>query len=98
MNDFISWINLQDYVTFVGIVVAIVQVTKDIKFIKKIATKYWSILVAFILIILTNIKFDTFQWFDLVIYLISSIFISLSANGVYDFKVDKKIEQKKDGD
>lgn len=89
MNDWIIWNSLLDYITFTAVVFAIVQVTKDIKIIKKFATQYWSILVAFILLILTNLNFDTFRFFDLVIYMINAVFISLTANGTYDFKVNK---------
>ena len=90
MSEFMTFDNLLDYVTLIGVVLALVQVTKDIKGIQRIATKYWSIIVAFILIILTNMNFNTFKMFDLIVYLINAVFISLSANGTYEFA--RKVE------
>lgn len=94
MNQFVTWGMLLDYATFVFMVYMIVAFTKDLKFnifkwitvdIKKIPTKYWSALVAFTLMILTNLHGGTFAFWDLVIYALSAIVISLTANGVADF-------------
>lgn len=93
MNEFITWNNFLDYTTLVTIVFMLVQATKDMKLLKKIATNRYSILVSFILIIALNINFDTFKWFDLVLYLVNALMISTSANGVYNLDNKKGSEK-----
>ncbi len=85
MEDFVNWAMLSDWVTFVAIIYGITQFTKELKLIKKIPTKYWSFLVSFILIISSNIKSGTFQFYDIILYLISGILASMNANGIHDF-------------
>ena len=85
MNQFVTWGMLLDYATFVFMVYMVVAFTKDLKVIKQIPTKYWSALVSFTLMILTNLHGGTFAFWDLVIYALSAIVISLTANGVADF-------------
>lgn len=84
MEQFLTWDILKDYVTFVGVVFSIVAFTKNAWLIKKIPTRLWSFLVAFALLILTNLHSNTFEFFDIVIYGINAILISSSANGIAD--------------
>lgn len=90
MDNFISWDILTTYASFVTIVFMIVEFTKELKFVKKIKTKYWSFIVAFILLSITNLVLGTFEFVDLVLYALSGISISLGANGLNNFN-------KKDG-
>lgn len=90
METFITWSILAEYVSFVGIVFMVVEFTKELKLIKKIPTKYWAFFVAFILLVILNIHNGSFNWFDIVLYLLSSITISLSSNGLYDFNNKNK--------
>lgn len=85
MNEFITWDVLMTYASFVTIVYMVVEFTKDLKFIKKIKTKYWSFLIAFILLTIVNAVTGTFKLVDLVLYALSSMTISLGANGLSNF-------------
>ena len=84
MEQFLTWEMLEDFVTFVGIVLTVVAFTKEIPGIKLIPTRLWSFIVSFILLTLVNLHSATFEWFDLVIYGINAIMISASANGIAD--------------
>lgn len=89
MNQFVTWAMLADYATFVFMVYMVVAFTKDLKFIGRIPTKYWSATIAMVLMVITNLHGGTFQFADLVIYALSAIVISLTANGVADFNKKK---------
>lgn len=89
MDNFINWSMLFDWTTFVSIVLMITQFTKDIKYIKKIPTKYWSFFIALILMIISNFEDNSFRFIDLFLYVISSTLASMNANGIYDFASKK---------
>lgn len=84
MEQFLTWDILKDYVTFVGIVFSVVAFTKNAWLINKMPTRLWSFIVAFTLLVLTNLHSNTFELFDIVIYGINAILISSSANGIAD--------------
>lgn len=84
MNEFITWAMLGDFVKLTAISLAATQFTKTLPGIKKIPTQYLCWIITFLLIIATNINLKTFVPMDLVLYALSSIFISASASGVYD--------------
>ena len=90
METFITWQVLAEYVSFVGIVFMVVEFTKELKFIKAISTKYWAFIVAFSLLLILNVHNGSFAWFDIILYLLSSITVSLSSNGLYDFNSKNK--------
>lgn len=92
MEQFITWDILTTYATFVTIVFMVVEFTKELKWISKINTKYWSFIVAFVLLTITNVVMKNFKWVDIVLYALSSISISLGANGLSNF--NKKEEEK----
>lgn len=85
MEQFITWDILTTYATFVTIVFMVVEFTKELKWISKINTKYWSFIVAFVLLTITNVVMKNFKWVDIVLYALSSISISLGANGLSNF-------------
>lgn len=85
MENFITWEILNTYATFVTIVFMVVEFTKELKFINKIKTKYWSFIIAFVLLTITNAVTGTFRLVDLVLYALSGISISLGANGLSNF-------------
>lgn len=89
MDNFLSWDTLTTYASFVTIVFMVVEFTKGLKYIKKIPTKYWSFFIAFILLTITNIVMGTFRAVDIVIYLLTSISISLGSNGLSNFNNGK---------
>jgi hypothetical protein len=90
INGFITWDMLANYSMFVGITFLIVQVIKELPKLINVPTRLVSILVAFVLQILVNIQSGTFNLFDVVLYLISSIVISLTANGAADATIKIK--------
>lgn len=90
MDNFITWDVLKTYASFVTIVFMVVEFTKDLKFIKKIKTKYWSFIVAFILLTMTNVVLGTFRFVDIILYALSSMSISLGANGLSNFNNKKE--------
>lgn len=90
MDSFLSWDNLTTYASFITIVFMVVEFTKELKFIKKIPTKYWSFLIAVVLMIITNIVMGTFKIVDIILYLLTSISISLGSNGLSNFNKSNK--------
>lgn len=92
MDTFLTWKVLLTFSGLVGAVYMVVEFTKEIKFIKKIPTKYWSFFIAAFLIMMTNVVTGTFNYKDIVLYFLNAIVISLSSNGLNDFNKDKKEE------
>ena len=88
LDGFITWEMLAVFTTLSAIVYMFVEFTKEIKIVSKIKTKYYSALVAFALITLTQLHGGTFQLWDVVLYVLSAMVISLSANGLHDFNKD----------
>lgn len=85
MNNFFDWSILTTYASFVTTVFMVVEFTKNIGKVKKIPTRYWSFLIAFILMIFTNLALNTFEIKDMVLYGLSAISISLGSNGLSNF-------------
>lgn len=85
MEQFITWDILTTYATFVTIVFMVVEFVKELRFIKNIKTKYLSFIVAFVLLSITNAVLGNFKFVDLILYALSSITISLGANGLSNF-------------
>ena len=77
MQEFMNWDILTTYATFVTIVFMVVEFIKELK--------YVSFFVALILLTITNLALNTFHFFDITLYILSSISISLGANGLNDF-------------
>lgn len=92
MEKFLTWEVLTSYSTFVGIVFMVVEFIKGIPYIKLIPTKYVSFAISFILLGITNAVMGTFETIDMVLYVLSSISISLGANGLSNF--NKKVVPK----
>lgn len=85
MDSFLTWSALTSYSTFVAIVFMVVEFTKGIPGLRNLPTKYLSFLISFILLGVTNVVVGTFETADLVLYILSSISISLGANGLSNF-------------
>lgn len=90
MNNFLDWSVLTTYASFVTMVFMVVEFTKELAPFNKIPTRYWSFLISFVLMLLTNIALSTFEVKDILLYLLSSISISLGSNGLSDFNTKKK--------
>lgn len=85
MNNFVTWDVLLNYATFMSMVYMVVEFTKKLPIVKKIPTRYWSFITSFTLIIMTNLAVGSFVAKNILLYSLSSIAISLSANGLSDF-------------
>lgn len=93
IEQFITWEMLRDFALLTGIVLTATQFIKNLPLIVKVPTKYVAWFVAFILIILTNIQSKDFQALDIVLYALSAMFVSTSANGIHDMGKKKEVEQ-----
>jgi hypothetical protein len=85
MNDFITWATLETYATFVTMTYMVVEVTKELPYIIKIHTKYYSAIVAFLLMLAMVLHDGSFTYWDIVLYALTAISVSLGANGLSDF-------------
>lgn len=94
MNTFFTFGMLKNYATVVASVFATTQFIKGLPIIKKIPTKYISFIIAMIIVVITNIASNTFKLIDLLPYFLTSIIISMNANGIYDF--DNKYKEIKE--
>lgn len=99
MDKFFTYEMLMTYATCVTAVFGVTQFIKAIPGIKKIPTKYVSFLVAIIIVTLSNIATGQFKVSNILLYILSSVFISMNSNGIYDFDTKSKEEKKeiKDG-
>ena len=87
MDKFFTYEMLLTYATCVTAVFGVTQFIKDMPGIKKIPTKYLSCVVALVVVVLTNIEVKQFKVDNILLYVLSSIFISMNANGIYDFDI-----------
>lgn len=92
MENYIQWVDLLQFATMSMVVFSIVNFTKEIPYVKLIPTKYYSWMIAFTLILTVNIHQATFAYWDILLYAISAMFISLSSNGIASFNDKKVIE------
>ncbi len=90
MNEFVTWEMLVNYSTLVTIVFMVVEFTKNLRIFNILPTKYYSAIISIILIVLTHLQAGTFELWDIVLYVLSGIVISLSANGLSDFNRELK--------
>ncbi len=90
MENFLTWEILKTYASFISIVFMVVEFTKELKFINKIPTKYWSFFVSLMLLVITNVVNNTFEYVDIVLYILTSISISLGSNGLSNFNKVKE--------
>lgn len=99
MNDFLTW----QYVgTFIGMCFCtgmVTEFTKELPFVKKIPTKYFTAIIAFILLLFSNITGGTFNLINIPIIMLNSILICFTSTGGYDFHYRKtKVVEDKDSD
>lgn len=90
MENFMTWETLLTYTTFVTTVFMVVEFTKELPFIKKIPTRYWSFLISLGLLTVVNAVMKDFKWIDIVLYALSSMAISLGSNGLSNFNKNDK--------
>lgn len=93
MNEFLTW---EVLLTFTGLVTTtymVTEFTKEIPLMKKMPTKYWSYIIALVLLFAVNLVTGSFKYEDIVLYLLNAIPVSLSANGLNNFNNGKKKEE-----
>lgn len=96
MDKFFTYEMLLTYATCVTAVFGVTQFIKDLPAIKKIPTKYVSFFISLAIVIITNIAVNNFKISNILLYILSSIFISMNANGIYDFDSKDKNENKEE--
>ena len=94
MDNFITWEMITVFATLCSIVFMVVEFIKELKPFSLIKTKYLSWIVAVILIVVSNLVLNTFVFVDIILYMLSAIAVSSSANGLYDF--NKKVLDEKE--
>ena len=82
--EFIDWSSMTTYTGALIMVCVITQLTKDIKFVKKIPTQLWSYVIS--LVVLYSAYFFTSQatLSGAVLVLFNSMIVSLAANGGFE--------------
>lgn len=94
MDKFITYEMLLSFTTLTTIVFMVVEFIKEVPVVRNLRTKYLSWIIAFILITVSNMVVGGFVITDLLLYCLSAISISLTANGLHDF--NKKVVYEKD--
>lgn len=84
IEDFITSDMLKDYAMLVTIVFAVVQFTKELGYLRKIPTRLYSAVIALLIIAYRYLLFYEFVPAHIPLYIFTAIFISATANGVYD--------------
>lgn len=90
MNDFLTW---EVLLTFTGLVTTtymVTEFTKETPLIRKISTKYWSYIIALVLLFSVNLVTGGFKYENIILYLLNAIPVSLSANGLNNFNDSKE--------
>ena len=96
MNEFFTWEVLLTFTGLTTVTYMVTEFTKGISLIKKIPTKYWSYLIALILLFAVNLVTGNFKYEDIILYLLNAIPVSLSANGLNNFNGNTKKQNPND--
>lgn len=91
MEEFLTWEILLTFSGLVSTVYMVTEFTKGLWIIDKIPTKYWSYIIALILLVSVNLVTGGFKTEDVLLYILNAIPVSLSANGLSDFNNKKKL-------
>ncbi|GAA0083002.1 holin [Clostridium sp. CTA-6] len=90
VNDFMK---LEQLATFTGCMMVtfmFVQVLKDLKPFKQIPTKYLSIVIGILNVIMVSVMQNKFDVAQLYLMIINGTLVGLTATGTYDFKGEKR--------
>lgn len=89
MNDFLTW----GYVsTFAGLVFCtsmVVEFLKELKYLKAIPTRYFTCIVAVVLLVLSSIFTGSFMFNNIPLIFLNGILITYTATGGKDFHKKK---------
>lgn len=84
MDNFITYEYLATFAGLTTSTFIVVNFLKELKFVKKIPTQYFSAIIALILSLVTSIVTGVFEFNNIPLIIINSILISCSSNGVHD--------------
>jgi hypothetical protein len=87
LDNFITWDFITGYAGTVIVTMLIVQFLKELPFIKKMPTRYFTFIIALLNIIATNIATNSFLISNLYLMFINAITVTFTATGGYDFAV-----------
>ena len=94
-TDFLTIDYLCTYMGTVVVTMLIVQFLKELPGIKKIPTKYFTFIVAFLNILICSALTGNFAVSNLYLMLINAVLVCFTATGGYDFAV-KSVKIQKD--
>ena len=98
-TDFLTIDYLCTYMGTVVVTMLIVQFLKELPGIKKIPTKYFTFIVAFLNILICSFITGNFAVSNLYLMLINAVLVCFTATGGYDFAVKSvTIKNEKDKD
>ncbi|MGI6151160.1 MAG: hypothetical protein ACOYIR_04320 [Christensenellales bacterium] len=84
MGEFFTWGALGTYAGALLATTLITQLFKGVAFIKKIPTRIFSYLVAFVVLVLSQLFTEQFDLSAIALCLINAAVVSLASNGAYD--------------
>lgn len=87
LDNFVTWKFIASYMGTVIITMLTVQFLKELPFIKRIPTRYFTFIIAFLNIIATNIATNSFLIPNLYLMFINAIITTFTATGGYDFAI-----------
>ena len=89
MDNFLTW----EYVaSFIGLIFStgmVVEFLKELPVIKNIPTKYFTAIVAFLIILFSSIFLGAFRFVDIPLMGLNAILVTFTASGQYDFHYRK---------
>jgi hypothetical protein len=94
-TDFLTIDYISTFMGTVAVTMLVVQFLKDLPGIKKIPTKYFTFVVAFMNILICSALTDNFALSNLYLMLINAMLVTFTATGGYDFAV-KNVKIQKD--
>lgn len=83
-QGFMTWGMLTTYTSFVAVVFMVVEFIKRSKWLKEVPNENISFVVSLVLLLLTQIHQGTFEIWDMVLYILTAMAISLGSNGLAD--------------
>ena len=80
---------LQEFIAF-----TILSIFSSLNSQHQIFLYFSSFLISIIIVTLSNLAIGQFKVSNILLYVLSSVFISMNANGIYDFDTKSKTENK----
>ena len=81
--EFVDWPTMATYAGAMAMVLIITQVTKNLKYIKKIPTQLWSYLIALVVLYPAYYFTEQLTFSNAVLILFNGMILALAANGGY---------------